>query len=113
MKTDKNEYPVVSLFLISYNNCEFIFEALDSIFEQSYCNIELVISDDCSHNFKKREIIRYIKKKKPHNIKRIKINKNHKNMGTVRHLAFLRKISNGQLITVIAADDKYCSKDAI
>ncbi len=105
-------YPIVSLLLISYNNCEYIYEALDSILEQSYCNIELIVSDDCSSDFNKRKIKQYIKKRHS-NIKRLIINKNAKNMGTVRHLEYLRSICHGQLVTVIAADDKYCSDNAI
>lgn len=40
--------PLVSIFVITYNSAETVIEALDSIYNQTYTNLELVISDDCS-----------------------------------------------------------------
>lgn len=44
----KNNQPLVSVPVITYNSAQFVLETLESIKEQSYQNIELVISDDCS-----------------------------------------------------------------
>ena len=108
-----NNAPLVSVLLISYNNCEFIYEALDSIIEQSYCNIELIVSDDHSIHFERKHLQKYVEKRKNSNIKNVIVNRNPKNVGTVRHLDLLRKISTGQFICTIAADDKFCSNEAI
>lgn len=49
--SDKISYePLVSVCIISYNSSEFIIDALDSVFEQTYGNIELFVSDDCSQD---------------------------------------------------------------
>ena len=51
MKDDKmkmNNIPLVSVCVITYNSSEFIIESLDSAYRQSYHNIELIVSDDCS-----------------------------------------------------------------
>jgi len=40
--------PLVSVIVITYNSSWFITETLDSIKNQTYRNIELIISDDCS-----------------------------------------------------------------
>ena len=40
--------PLVSFVLISYNQNEYIEEALLSAFNQTYSNIEYIISDDYS-----------------------------------------------------------------
>lgn len=40
--------PLVSICVITYNSSDFILATLNSIKEQSYLNIELIISDDCS-----------------------------------------------------------------
>jgi|GEM_PF-410705 len=41
-------FPLVSVVTCSYNNSRFVIETLDSIKDQTYSNIELVIVDDCS-----------------------------------------------------------------
>lgn len=40
--------PVVSVRVLTYNSSKYIIETLDSILHQTYQNIELIISDDCS-----------------------------------------------------------------
>ena len=40
--------PLVSIRVLTYNSAEYIIATLDSVFCQTYNNIELVVSDDCS-----------------------------------------------------------------
>ncbi len=40
--------PLVSVAVLCYNSSSTIIETLDSIYDQSYQNIELIVSDDCS-----------------------------------------------------------------
>ena len=40
--------PLVSIIMSSYNHELFIEEALNSIFNQSYDNIEIILCDNCS-----------------------------------------------------------------
>lgn len=44
----KNNDPLVSIVIITYNSSKFIFETLESVKLQTYHNIELIVSDDCS-----------------------------------------------------------------
>lgn len=44
--TEKN--PLVSVFIVTYNSQDYIIDALESVKSQTYQNIELVVSDDCS-----------------------------------------------------------------
>jgi alpha-1,3-rhamnosyltransferase len=46
METNGN--PLVSVRILTYNASKYIIETLDSVYHQTYDNIELVISDDCS-----------------------------------------------------------------
>lgn len=42
------EYPLVSIIVITYNSSKYVLETLESAKTQTYKNIELIISDDCS-----------------------------------------------------------------
>ena len=43
-----NTCPLVSISVITYNSSKYVIETLDSAKAQTYQNIELIISDDCS-----------------------------------------------------------------
>ena len=43
-----NESPVVSVVVVTYNSAKYVLETLESIKDQTYPNLSLVISDDCS-----------------------------------------------------------------
>ena len=43
-----NKFPLVSVVIITYNSEKTIIETLESIKNQTYKNIELIISDDFS-----------------------------------------------------------------
>jgi glycosyltransferase involved in cell wall biosynthesis len=40
--------PLVSVAIITYNQKDFLIEAIDSVLAQDYLNIEIVVADDCS-----------------------------------------------------------------
>ena len=96
-----NTLPLVSVNVCSYNASETIKETLDSIYLQSYHNIELIISDDCSKD-KTYEIANSLAK----NDHRIKVLTAEKNQGIVRNCNRVRRESQGEWIKGIAADDK-------
>lgn len=50
MSNQEIRKPLVTVCIITYNSSEFIIEALDSVFDQTYQNIELIVSDDCSQD---------------------------------------------------------------
>lgn len=43
-----NYYPLVSVRVLTYNSGKYVIETLESIKAQTYSNIELIVSDDCS-----------------------------------------------------------------
>ncbi|WP_419239836.1 glycosyltransferase [Photobacterium leiognathi] len=92
----------VSYLLTCYNHEKYIEKALESAFNQSYENIEFIISDDCS-NDKSFEIIKRISDK--YKKRNILIRKNIKNIGIGSHMNDIISISSGDLIIMAAGDD--------
>lgn len=41
---------IVSVAVVTYNASKFVVETLESIYDQSYPNLELIVSDDCSND---------------------------------------------------------------
>lgn len=48
MIEENNQQPLVSIIVITYNSSEYVLETLESAKTQTYQNIELIVSDDCS-----------------------------------------------------------------
>lgn len=107
---EKQKFTIV---LTNYNNEEYIEEALVSIFNQTYNNIELIITDDASKNFNKIKIERIIKKYSPKNIIETKYVINDENVGTVKTLNKALKLITGEYVLFFASDDVIASKDVL
>lgn len=97
--------PLVSVIIISYKNYKYIYQAINSVLSQNYQNIELIISNDGSKDFKKDTVINYLKKNCQKNIKKHFVNDNKKNLGTVKNINNALKQSTGKYILIFAADD--------
>lgn len=97
--------PLFTAIVLSYNNLQFITDALSSVFAQEHPRIELIISDDGSHTFSPLQMESYIAQHKSQNIEMYSINKNEKNLGTVKNANIAISMAHGELIKIIAADD--------
>lgn len=102
-----------TVIITNYNNDEYILSAIESILEQNYQNIQLIITDDCSKKFDKKLISNYINKNKKRNIKEIEFIINSKNLGTVKTLNKALKKATGEYILFFAADDKLGDKTVL
>ena len=99
------EKPLISVLVVCYNNQKHIYECLQSIFSQTYPNIEVLIGDDCSDNFDGHELITWINQNRTENISKIVVVRNEQNLGTVANLENLQQRSQGEYLFNIAADD--------
>lgn len=103
---------LVSIVVLLYRKMDYLKENIDSILMQNYPNIEIIISDDGSDNFN-REFIESLLKEKSENIKNIKIIHHEKNLGIVKNFNEAIKISKGEYIFPLAADDMFFSENSV
>jgi glycosyltransferase involved in cell wall biosynthesis len=96
--------PLVSVVVNSYNSASTIIETLESIFSQTYENIELIITDDfstddtlglCNHWIQKQNV----------RFKRATVLQYSKNTGIASNINRGMRASRGKWIKLIAADD--------
>ena len=96
--------PLVSFCIITYNQEKYIEEAINSALNQTYDNMEIIISDDCSTDDTPNIIKRVCEKYNgPH---RIVININEQNMGIREHCnKILYSIAKGEILLLAGGDD--------
>jgi len=90
--------PLVSVIMPVYNAEKYISKAIESILNQTYSNLEILIADDASTD-KSREIIDSF------NDKRIKRFHNETNLGYLKTCNKLFELTSGGFITFQDADD--------
>ena len=71
--------PLFSIVVLTYLQRHLLNDCLDSVFEQDYPNIELVVCDDCSADFDPEEVRAYIDEHKEENIKKVTVYKQPQN----------------------------------
>ena len=90
----------IDILLATYNGEKYIAEQIDSILNQTYKNIRLVISDDSSAD-KTREILKQYEQKD----NRIEVYYQEKNLGYVKNFEFLLKKVEDELYMLSDQDD--------
>ncbi len=104
MKESIKDKPLVSFCLLTYNQENFIEEALEAALKQSYSPLEIIISDDCSTD-KTRDVINEIVKNYKGDHK-INVNFNKVNLGLAAHFSKVcMEVASGEYIIVAAGDD--------
>lgn len=96
--------PIVSVVVISYNSSKYILDCLDSIYNQTYLNIELIISDDCSKDDTVDICKEWLSEKKERFVKTVLLTV-EKNTGTSANCNRGFESSSGEWIKMIAGDD--------
>lgn len=98
--TEKKEQPLVSVCVPVYNAGDFLQETLESVLNQTYSNIEVIIVDDCSKDGSRQIIEKY--QKKDRRVRTILMDQNS-NVCVAGNQAFAN--ANGKYVAVIGHDD--------
>lgn len=101
-----SERPLMSLLILTYNFERYVEEAVRGAFEQTYPNLEIVISDDCSTDgtwaIVERLSDEYVRRGGCH---KIALNRNLRNLGVIRQFEFSQTLCHGELIFYNDGDD--------
>jgi len=102
MKFD-NDKPLITFTICAYNQEQFIREAVEGAFAQTYSPLEIILSDDCSKD-RTFEIMREMTAsyRGPH---RLILNRNSTNLGLAGHCNRLAELAHGELLVGAAGDD--------
>lgn len=91
-------FPLVSVCIPTYNNGLFIEETLESILNQSYQHLEIILCDDCSSD----DTVERLKK---YTDPRIKIYQNTRNLGMHGNWQKALDLAEGDFIKLVCGDD--------
>jgi len=92
--------PLVTIICLCYNHEQFVVESLNSVLNQSYKNIELIIADDCSTDSSEKTIKNWLE-----NYPEIPFISNKTNLGNTKTFNKALKIAKGNYVIDLAADD--------
>ena len=94
------ENPLVTIICLSYNHEKFVMETLNSVVNQNYSPIELIIVDDCSLDTTKTIIEDWLLSHPE-----VQFIANEINLGNTKSFNNALKITKGDYIIDLAADD--------
>jgi len=95
-----NKKPLVTVICICFNHQEFVIETINSVLNQSYSNIEIIIVDDCSSDDSISVITTFLK-----DYPKITFIKNKKNYGITKSFNLAVEKANGLFLVDLACDD--------
>ncbi|MBQ9591385.1 MAG: glycosyltransferase [Paludibacteraceae bacterium] len=97
------QQPLVSIILLTYNQEKYIEEALRGVFNQSYANTEIIISDD--HSIDKTPLIieRFLRENSEKG--NVLYNHNEENLGLVKNFNKAVACAHGDYFVLAAGDD--------
>lgn len=100
----EEKMPLVSVAVITYNSSKYILETLDSIKAQTYQNIELIISDDCSTD-NTMQLCKNWCEQNRERFARIQYVEVEQNTGVSANCNRAEDASEGEWVKLIAGDD--------
>lgn len=92
--------PLVSVMLPVYNGSRYLSAAIESLLCQTYKNIEILISDNCSTDSTQSIVERFMLQDQ-----RIKFSRNETNLGTIANHNRCMAMASGEYIELFGHDD--------
>jgi len=100
---DARNKPLVTFYVIAYNQARFVREAVEGALAQTYSPLEIVLSDDCSTDdtfaIMQELVTGY---SGPH---QIVLNRNDRNLGLSEHVNRIMALATGELVIAADGDD--------
>jgi alpha-1,3-rhamnosyltransferase len=101
---DNINEPLVTIVVITYNSAKTVVETLDSVKAQTYRNLELIISDDCSKDNTREVVEEWLNDAKSHFV-HVELVTTDENTGVSDNINRGIAKSRGEWIKSIAGDD--------
>lgn len=95
---------LVSVVVVTYNQSAFVLETLDSIYDQTYPALELIVSDDCSRDNTLEAVEKWIETHRDR-FESVQILTSEANMGVTRNCNRGIHSATGEYFQLIAGDD--------
>ena len=92
--------PLVTIICLCYNHEAYVVESLNSVINQYYPSIQLIIIDDCSNDSSKKTITTWLEKNPG-----IQFIANETNLGNTKSFNKALKLAKGEYVIDLAADD--------
>jgi len=93
-------YPLISVLIPNYNYIKYVAVAVDSALAQTYPNIEVVVSDNCSTDGA-WELLNERYGADP----RVRLHQNERNIGMARNFDVLMELARGRYVMCLSSDD--------
>jgi glycosyltransferase involved in cell wall biosynthesis len=93
------DYPLISILVCTYNGARFLEEQIDSLLNQTYPNIEIIISDDASTDETPAILAKY------QHLKNVKLYLHKENIGVTKNFETTASLAKGDYIAFSDQDD--------
>ena len=108
MSSKTKNKPLVSVHICNYNRANKISKAIDSVLDQNYQNLQILIMDDASDDNTSEIIEPYLQKDS-----RVEYYKNTTNLGISKNRNKALSLSKGKYVAVLDSDDYWINNDKL
>lgn len=103
------EPKLLSVVIDTYRNGDLVYEAIQSVLDQDYPAIELIVTNDASDDFDAAAIEAWTRAHAGANIKSVLVKNHAQNGGSIKNLEWGRTHCRGEFFACLDGDDAYDS----